>query len=673
MSAHNFSRAWLFGIALVLSALAQVAFRQSFEGVALALSGLCVGAVWLSVRAAGTSTTLATCRVGTHSLEEGHSVCRPEEAATRQPRATPWVSGETQASALKGRNPETAENPHPTHPLSPLSEPATLSLREATVSTVFLAAVLVLQALDADYLLQVILWIAAIAALHASRLSFAWLRRLPTVELALFGILVATALLLRIYDLEFYPTGMHGDEGSLGLWALRVAQGEAVPPFAVGWDFHPTLFHYGQASAMRFAGLSAAGNRLFSAVLGSMAILPLYLFLRRQFGSRVALAGAALQAVMPWHLYFSRVALNDIGVGLCALGAMAAFFDSAHRRDTEAAAGTWLGLSLYFGNKAVMVPAMMAAGMMALHATGATNLWREWRRWCLVAVVAIAVAAPQLAYYARTDWYGPLLHHPLTRFVGQEKSDRPGQPIELAAHQVQAALLALQARPDRSIFLSFTHVPLLPMGMATLYFVGLALCLCRWRQPLAAFLLAWLVVGLLASMLTINPPQAHRLVPMISVPIVLAALALAELKAVASRWRWMPVLLLAVVVGVSTDALSEAWHKYAAPTPWMEVTEIARAVQRLDATHDIVLVTAPMADSNGTLQFFAGDMRRIPKLYQPLQQPWRGSGNRNLAFLVSWRRYDELPKLKEWYPNGREYPYATAPGASFLTVYEVPR
>lgn len=589
---------------LLLSAIAQVALRAGASWSGLILSFLCAGAMWRALRGAETAIV--------------------------------------------------SEKP------TILSNPGQLYAGALTV-----LAVLMLQALDRAYAAQIILWVIAIALINMGTKPLTYRIAKGPVPWV-FALLVA-ATTLRVWALDLYPAGLHGDEGSFGLWAARIAGGETIAPFALGWDYHPTLFHYAQAAAMLFVGNTIAGVRLASALFGTLTVIPLYLFLRRVLGEIPALAGSLFLTVLPWHLYFSRLAVDDIGVALCAVGAMAGLYDAARRDDAAVAAGTWLGVSFYFGHKAVLLPAMMLAGAAALHGTGRIDLRRNWRKWCLLTAVAGCVVAPQFAYYSHAGWRGPLLQHPLARLA--RPAGDADSAIAFAAKQVERSVLAFQLYPDRAIFLSFTDVPLLPAGIAALAFVGFLTCAIRIRQPLHAFLLAWFATGLLASILTHDPPQAHHLVPMVAVPIIFAAIAVAELAA-----QRLKPLLAAVLILVTVDAGREAWLAYMRPAPWMEVTEIAQAMRDLHRSHDVILITAPMADSNGTLQYIAGPaMRASAKLYGPLKEPWHGPGTRDIAFIVSRRRYEELPRLRHWYPDRREYKYATAPGADFLTIIEVPR
>jgi len=541
----------------------------------------------------------------------------------------------------------------------------------AGLAIVALAATLILQLLDRAYLLQVACWLVGVVALLA-----VWRDAgpAPAASGLALGAVVGLALLLRLPALEWYPTGMHGDEGSFGLWALRVANGEGVPPFAIGWDDHPTLFSYLQAAVVAVMGPTVAATRVVSACLGALAVWPLYRLANRLWGVGAAVVASVLLAVLPWHLYFSRLALNDVGVVFCAVGALAALVDLRDRPTAAVAAGTWLGLSLYGGNKAVMVLAMAGTGAVAAALVERSRRcpWREWGR---VVVGFVFVAAPQLLTYARQGWYGPLLRHPMSRLVEPIPASASwGDAGALVLTQIEHSLLAFFYYPDRSIFLSFSTVPLLPPAIAACAWVGFVLCWRRWREPSSITLLMFFFVGCLGSILTRNPPQSHHLAPMLALPILFATMALV---AISAAWPWrrslLPPAAVFVVALLGLDAWRETAAYYFKPTPWTEVTEIARAMRAFDSTHEVVLVTAPMSDNNGTLQYIAGPAMRAPKLYQPLDHPWRGEVSRDVAFIVSWRRYAELPKLRAWYPGGHAFEYGNAPGARFLTIYEVPR
>jgi len=53
-------------------------------------------------------------------------------------------------------------------------------------------------------------------------------------EWVLVGGFTVLAFALRAYGLQHYPPPVHGDEGEMGMLALRVLDGDGLPPFATG-------------------------------------------------------------------------------------------------------------------------------------------------------------------------------------------------------------------------------------------------------------------------------------------------------------------------------------------------------------------------------------------------------------------------------------------------------
>ncbi|HYO50422.1 MAG TPA: glycosyltransferase family 39 protein [Chloroflexia bacterium] len=132
------------------------------------------------------------------------------------------------------------------------------------------------------------------------------------VEIFVVAGIMALALALRIYKLGDPTGGMHGDEGETGMDALNIIAGNRVSPFMTGWFSHPNFSFWSIALTMQVFGVSLFGLRLFSAFLGTLTVLPLYLLVRMWFGKRAAIIAAFLWAVMDVSLYFGRLGLNNI-------------------------------------------------------------------------------------------------------------------------------------------------------------------------------------------------------------------------------------------------------------------------------------------------------------------------------------------------------------------------
>jgi uncharacterized protein (TIGR03663 family) len=119
--------------------------------------------------------------------------------------------------------------------------------------------------------------------------------------------IAAVAMFLRFYDLPLKP--LHHDEGVNTLFLTDLVR----PPHTFRYDpgnYHgPTLFYFGWLSATVF-GLTTVAIRLVTAFAGFAAVLLLFL-LRGHIGTAGSLAAAALLAVSPGAVYYSRYFIHE--------------------------------------------------------------------------------------------------------------------------------------------------------------------------------------------------------------------------------------------------------------------------------------------------------------------------------------------------------------------------
>ncbi len=538
-----------------------------------------------------------------------------------------------------------------------------------------LAFALLLQRWERPYAEQLLAWASAVVLLN---LAFAGCRRrLPSHDVAAILLLLAVAVAARTWDLEHIPGGFYGDEGEFGMYAVKIVDGERVPPFANGWDNHPTLFSYIQAASMGALGQTITAVRLPSAVAGALTVIPLFLLLRRHLSIWPTLAGGFIFACSPWCIHHTRVASNNAFVGLLTAATMAALDIALRHGSLRAyvAVGSFVGGCIYFGNKAVLLPVMVLAVIAAVLLTTRGLLARDWRRWLVGLGAAAVVAAPQLVYYARTGMYAPLLVHPLSRFVGQ----RPFAPgttwVATMIEQVQHSLLAFHLYPDQSIYRSAVNLPFISAAEATLYLVGLGVCLSRIKRPFAAFLVAWFMIGLLASILAQNPPQANHMIGITPLPAVFAAVAIAALIASFSNAAARVVVALSLGLVTAAGAAREYFVAWATSWPIAEITAVARAMREMGPRDDVVLITPPMSwRQNGTLRFEGHGIvpRQAIVTFDP-QAPWPGTPGRDVVFIFDGRRSSELARVQDRYPDGTLTEYRDRRGRPLALAYEVAR
>ena len=113
--------------------------------------------------------------------------------------------------------------------------------------------------------------------------------------------LILLALALRVVCLQFQP--LWWDEG-YSVWFATHPLGQMAALTAE--DIHPPLYY---ALLHGWTGLLGAGPvalRLFSVIVGLLAVPAIYVTGRRLYGRRVGLLAAFLLAINPLHIYYSQ-------------------------------------------------------------------------------------------------------------------------------------------------------------------------------------------------------------------------------------------------------------------------------------------------------------------------------------------------------------------------------
>ena len=188
----------------------------------------------------------------------------------------------------------------------------------------------------------------------------------PTWEQALYGLIVALALGIRLASLGAWP--LLEEEAATALAAWRAVSGATGSQLA---HYSPLLYGAHLLLLSLFSGSDGA-VRLLPAMVGGLMPAALYP-LRKYLGRYGALTGAALLAVTPTWVFFSRTAATPILSAAAMLLVVVAGVRYLHeRRDGDAALGAMaLGLGLSAGPEFyTLLFAALLAVLVALLAAG---------------------------------------------------------------------------------------------------------------------------------------------------------------------------------------------------------------------------------------------------------------------------------------------------------------
>ncbi|MFZ2025218.1 MAG: glycosyltransferase family 39 protein [Microgenomates group bacterium] len=173
-------------------------------------------------------------------------------------------------------------------------------------------------------------------------------------------LIVLIAAAVRLWHLGLTPPSPDWDEAALGYNAysmLLTGKDEYGTPFPLSLrsfdDYKPPLYMYMTIPSVAIFGLSVWSTRLPSAVMGILAVIGTFLFVRellrkwskdKKIIESIPLIAAFLLAISPWHIQFSRIAFEaNTGV---TLNIWAAFFFLRNKKTLWMSA-LLFGLSLY--------------------------------------------------------------------------------------------------------------------------------------------------------------------------------------------------------------------------------------------------------------------------------------------------------------------------------------
>ncbi len=375
--------------------------------------------------------------------------------------------------------------------------------------------------------------------------------------IALIAILLVAAF-LRFYRLDAVPPGLTHDEADFVYDAITVYNGARPLYIAkVGYQAEPFM-HYASSLIMTIAGPNHLAVRLTSALFGMLLVGLVFVWTRMTFGPPVALTTAAFLTVGYWAVATSRFAIR--AEPTASLATLAAIFfwlgmelpgaPVSWKRGWNAI--WWVGFalsmaaSIYVYEAPRVTWAVYPAFAALLAITQPRLLRRHGWKLALALVVAGLLALPLLTH--------PMAWNRVGHLTGPLEAARGGSLGPLVKN-VLAVLGMFNVRGDPFVTYNIPGRPVFDPLTGTLFVIGVALCLWRWRRPAAGFSLLWLLIGAAPAMLSELHSATLRAIVAQPAAYIFPGVALAEAVAwfIHRRQTWartlLPVTLGVVLVG----------------------------------------------------------------------------------------------------------------------------
>lgn len=381
-------------------------------------------------------------------------------------------------------------------------------------------------------------------------------------EIALFGLVLLLATAVRLWQLDSVPAGLHFDEAIDLDQSLRIVDGARPIYIQEGWG-REALYYYWVALLLPWIHNNMLALRLTAVLCSLGMIVSSYWLARRTVVRSVALLTAVLLSLNYWSLFTARFGVRHMSLpfmlGLAVLAFFWAWQPKRAPKSQIAAyglAGFLLGLTLYTYQSARFAPFIFLFFGVYLFLWHRPRFWAAKTGWLVYSLTAVLVAAPLFVATQQAnieletrDWLvEPMLH----LLAGDPSLVWQNGLDTLAMFSIAGDPLVAYNLPGRPVFV--------PVWISLFLYIGLAVAIKKWRQPIYPFLLIWLLVMLAPTVLTTSAPNYNRAIAAQVPAMILTAVGMAH----SSRWlqHRFPARQTAVFTAVALT-LSLAWLGWA--------------------------------------------------------------------------------------------------------------
>jgi 4-amino-4-deoxy-L-arabinose transferase-like glycosyltransferase len=335
-------------------------------------------------------------------------------------------------------------------------------------------------------------------------------------------------------------------------WKLAESWPSAWFPylFGIGWNSFTTFSYFAHWSPVTVLGISNWSLRCGSALIGTSSVIVMYVWTRRWWGSAVAVGAALALALNTEHLYWSRIALNNIDavlVGTLVLASLAWALDT-RRGHAWVALGYALGAGFYTYHGAKLFMPLTAFVLLVLIGGRWERFSRRDLAGALAAFVAFCLIIAPLVPDILADW---------PRWYGDHAGRLTlARLYESLSRGDSASAWAYLRGNARESVLLIRPAPV----MSLLVVLGTVVAVWKWRDSRYLTALLWMVALLVIGSATTGWRSA-RLIGAAPLVSLMPALFVGHARAAFVRRapRWLRLSGAALGVLLATAVIYESW------------------------------------------------------------------------------------------------------------------
>jgi 4-amino-4-deoxy-L-arabinose transferase-like glycosyltransferase len=445
-------------------------------------------------------------------------------------------------------------------------------------------------------------------------------------EISGIVVIIAAAFMLRFWNIEFHPYAFINDEGEIGNAALCIQTGECTNLFDTWWAEQPVLAFVPTLISITMLGHTVIAVRLVSVIIGTLAVLAVYFFTREVFGQKQAWLAAILLAILPVHVHFSRLGVDNIMDSLSTTAVLACLFFGLKRGSTLGflAAGILGGLFMYTypGSRLAFILGMATLGYVAVKTPAV--LKAQAFNFVIFIFSFIVTVAPLVGYYLTNPGVFLARMEAETVFKSDVTNAASLEGIQVLFMQFMKSSLVFILSAAPTNFFNSPRPYLTPLA-AIFFVLGLAYTIWRIREARYFILFIWFWAAIvLGSTITGGPPTSQRMLMSTPALAVIVAIGLCKVTENIPKTflsmspnRVQGLCLIIFICWVGYKDISYYHYEYRVghyfEDPTEEFTyETAAAVSQLHGNGDLYLLVNPQVDylSFANFSYFSPDVKK---------------------------------------------------------------
>jgi len=483
-------------------------------------------------------------------------------------------------------------------------------------------------------------------------------------------VLFIVALLPRVYLINSIPILLSGDEGSSGLASIKFLEGSMDNIFITSWYSFPALFFKIQSYFILFFGRTQLALRLLSAIVGSLTVVTIFFVGRALFDKTTGLYAAIFLTASNFFIHFSRIGLNNIFDAFwftVVIGSLWVGIKN-NNRNTHILAGAGLGLSQYFypSSRSLLIIAFTVYLICIIfYRSRSKQLIPNFLQFFVVSSV---IAMPLIWFYIKhvNEFLAPFSRVGINAEWINYQINETGKPLwKIILSQLSLGFQAFIYTPLNAWYQSGKPV-LLPLS-ASLFVLGLILCIAQSNRKCYTPIFIWIVMFGLIGSFSESTPAAQRYVAVAPACALFVGYGVTGISAI------FKILFPVLKTGISITGFSlivmasflEIDFYFNTYTPQSQLSlshsngmiaqKLAEYLRSQPKNQQVIFLGSPAMGfySIPSIQFLAPGFEGID-----IVEAWGSDQNQSptgddLIFVFLPNHIDEIPPVEAEYPGGK--------------------